>query len=195
MGTTPPPGYGIARLIFSVAGRPDQMNVTFGIQVGGGGPQAAATAILGYWTGLERPFNPAAIAAGYTFEGVEVTAISETGPIIGADLSAVVGVGAFAPPPPAVCLLMTKQTARGGRKGRGRVFWPPFLLDESQVSVAGNIDISWISAHQTLFQASVADWIAGDHPPVLLHEDGTAPNPLTGVSLQGTLATQRRRQR
>jgi hypothetical protein len=113
--------------------------------------------------------------------------------------------------PPNLCFLIRKQTALGGRRGRGRMFLPG--VAEADVDQAGNVS----EARQTGLNASFGTFHAAlvtlDSPMVLLHDPATvwaledgqpvrvpvgvapAPTVVTSLSAQAVAATQRRRMR
>lgn len=89
--------------------------------------------------------------------------------------------------------LITKSTGLGGRKGRGRMYLPG--CTESQVGSDGALD----AGQQALLQTAMTNWQGAltfvGQPLVLLHNDETSPTPVTSLSVQGVIATQRRRMR
>lgn len=95
---------------------------------------------------------------------------------------------------PAVSMLIQKRSASGGRANRGRVFQP------GVPSTAQNFQGEILSANLTTFQTDWDNYLADMNtallPVVLLHtEVGLTPTAVTAFVVQGTLATQRRRQR
>jgi hypothetical protein len=95
--------------------------------------------------------------------------------------------------PPNTAFLIKKVTAIGGRRGRGRLFYPGVF--SANTSNGGLIDGGTLSA----IQADWDDWQAGavsaSIPPVLLHADSTPPTPILSFDVQQKVATQRRRLR
>jgi hypothetical protein len=113
-----------------------------------------------------------------------------------------VGVGGTnggALPPPNVAVLVSKQTALGGRKGRGRVYLPGISSVSAGLDSGGNID----ATRQNAVTAAMEGWrgdvtagtASGGFPPVLLHSDNTGPSTITAFAASNKLATQRRRLR
>lgn len=94
------------------------------------------------------------------------------------------------------CWLIKKVTDRGGRKGRGRMYWPGVQADA--IEDAGNLEAGVVSSGTTAFGGLVSDWITDfGSPPVLLHTvsgDG-APDVIVDFNLDGKIATQRNRLR
>ena len=191
-----PVGFGQATFVWTVAGKADEMNFTCGYTLSSDFTEdPAAAAIRGYFVAASRPFIAANISTGFKFEGVRVTANRGTGPILGQDMTATTGTAAQLALPTNCCVLLRKTTARGGRKGRGRMFLPAGVIGEAQVNQVGEIDASSLTAMQTQYTAAVNAWIAGPYKPVLLHEDGSAPDNILAMTLQRVIATQRRRMR
>lgn len=95
--------------------------------------------------------------------------------------------------PPNVSFLISKQTALGGRKGRGRMFFPS--LDKDLIDQAGNVTSAELAEWVIALGNFRDDLIAGGLTPVLLHSDATTPTPITAFAPQAKAATQRRRLR
>lgn len=108
---------------------------------------------------------------------------------------------------PQNCALMVrKQTALGGRQGRGRIFLPGWL-NESGVNDVGIIENNIRQIYQTTMDDFLADLAAPDPvsgaetPMVILHGPTTtsnvvrAPTPVTSLTVDGRISTQRRRLR
>lgn len=104
-----------------------------------------------------------------------------------------VGGGSSSTVSPNVSVLVKKVTALGGRKNRGRFYWPGAI--DTEVGPEGLLDSTavgnWADAMAALYDAL----IAGNTTPEVLHGDATAPTEVTEFILDGTVATQRRRLR
>lgn len=102
------------------------------------------------------------------------------------------------PPLPENCALLVKKvTLRGGRKGRGRCYWPDVQI--AHVGDAGGITGSDLTAYQTAWDDLITaiEGVDGITSLVLLHsadEDGD-PDVITSWIVQNKIATQRRRLR
>lgn len=196
MGVQIPAGYGQAVLVFSCAGTPRQSTWTLGFK---------STPFVSAGESAENIYNQATAAGGpyeaprmlsiWTFEGVNVTWMTESGPLVGSFFDPVVGSGGSAGLVINCAGLLKKNTARGGRKGRGRAFIPPTFASEAQVDPVGTIDSGVVSVTQDCFDQFVDDLATAGITPYLLHEDGSTPNEITSLTLQATVATQRRRLR
>jgi hypothetical protein len=104
--------------------------------------------------------------------------------------------------PPNSNLLVKKQTALGGRRGRGRCFVPWVLLDAA-VSDAGQIDSGSLSVRQddcNAWLSALTDTgiVTNETPMYLLHDSrgaGTEPGPslVTALTCPALIAVQNRR--
>lgn len=121
--------------------------------------------------------------------------MTSTGPITGSKLRNVTGTKSALTVPINSALLLQKTTARGGRMGRGRCFLPPIWTAEGNIDQSGVVTSFDLSGIQTLWDSALTALLASDCPPVLLHSDGSTPDPITSWTVNQTLATQRRRMR
>lgn len=104
--------------------------------------------------------------------------------------------------PPNTNLLVKKQTALGGRRGRGRCFIPWVLLDAA-VDDVGQIDSGSLAVRQADADAWLASLtnntiVTNDTPMYLLHDSrgaGTEPAPslITALTTPSLVAVQNRR--
>ena len=205
MALSIPPGFGLAALRFACAGVVDPMVTTFGIDwegqaITGPSVDSDATAIFTLLTGSSAKLLwPERFSTQYTFLGVSlvenragvmIQGVSSQAPLAGTTVSECL--------PPNCAFLVRKGTALAGRKGRGRMFFPPMLVGEGGVGSNGVISGNIIEP-QTRLNLFRADLIDGGFPMVLLHKDEgintVAPTPVTSLSMQMLLATQRRRLR
>jgi hypothetical protein len=92
-------------------------------------------------------------------------------------------------------VLFQKRTARGGRKGRGRMYLP-WAVGEGQVTDTGILDPALVSSYNT----RASDWLdtgvfTSDDHLRLLHTDlaDGVSNVITSITCDSRLATQRRR--
>jgi hypothetical protein len=97
-------------------------------------------------------------------------------------------------------LLVRKNTGLGGRKNRGRFFLPGMVSEEG-VNNVGIIDTADRTAYQGGADAFLAALGTGDLilPMVILHndygDDTPDPTPVTSLTVDSTISTQRRRLR
>lgn len=95
--------------------------------------------------------------------------------------------------PPQVSLLVKKLTAAGGRKNRGRLYQPG--IPRSATNDRGEVLTANLATFVTDWGSFLSSIETAGHPMVLLHESSLTPTPVTSLSPEVTLATQRRRQR
>jgi hypothetical protein len=92
-------------------------------------------------------------------------------------------------------VLVTKQTALGGRKGRGRWF-VPWAVTENNVDPLGVIDAEHVAGLATAASNTLASFTSNGCPLVLLHADvvgAPAPTLVTSLSVSALIGSQRRR--
>lgn len=184
------------RYVFSCAGIPEEMSFAHGIQAGLGMDLEEQLQICydAFWQNVFE--TEAGIYQGWTWLGVRGTKMVGGEPFVAEVNQTWVGSVAGQTPVVNTALLVRKQTATGGRKGRGRMYWPCFINAESTVNNAGFLEVS---DHGNI-QGRITDWydamVAGDCVPYLFHSDpADAATLITGFSLQSQVATQRRRLR
>lgn len=113
-----------------------------------------------------------------------VAAIGETGSAVAAGAT------------PNVSYLFTKQTAMGGRTGRGRIYLPGVV--ESVVGPNGVIVPATVADLTVRIEAFAANLETNNLPMVLFRSESSpprAPLPVTGLVCSALVATQRRRLR
>lgn len=95
---------------------------------------------------------------------------------------------------PGVCALVQKITDIGGRRGRGRMYWP--CVPEASVAAGGALDGSFQAALITNLEEIRVGLEAASQPMVLLHSHvDDSPSPILALSVSSQTATQRRRNR
>lgn len=147
--------------------------------------------------------NASNMASGWSFLGVEGTLIVDGEPVLGAYLDTVAGSGSDNDVPVNCAVLISKQTAAGGRRNRGRMFVPPIFsaLETDTNGALINVGTSFLDANM----AELLEHCDNDEVDLLLLHSSSVPPPadpiavpgtkITGFSTSGTLATQRRRLR
>lgn len=99
----------------------------------------------------------------------------------------------------AVSLLLTKRTAVGGRRGKGRMFLCP--PPNTQVNADGTVAAGFLATARTKAAAFLAGIVALDptvQPVVHTRASGGLPSGntlITSMTIEGEVATQRKRQR
>lgn len=196
MGVLIPEGYGQLAIAFNCAGKTTDFVTTIGVDLRViSDLPTVLDSIRGIWVAGGACLNPTNILADYRVNGWTLTWQTDTGPVIATRGAEGQGTLSGAAPPPNCSYMVRKVTARGGRQGRGRMFFPPLWTSESNVDAAGNLTSVARNAIQITIDDVMTDWLATTFPPVLLHSDADAPDDITSLALQQTLATQRRRLR
>jgi hypothetical protein len=163
----------------------------------------AANDILGVWVGLVGAFgNQVTIGPVDVLIG-DGTDVPDEATSTGAK-----GTGTVTDPivPSNVALLVKKTNGRGGKKNRGRMYLP-WALAENKVDELGNIDATILAGLQTAFTAMVTSLAAADVTLAIANKTlvvggdgkkhvthiGLAVQPVTQLTVEGVVATQRRR--
>lgn len=195
-----PPGFGLAALHLLRTGDPEPYVVTFGFKV-----DTAPFLLLhatNMYTALRTHLDDLA-STQETFSRLVVTVGTDGPPDIFDVPGVLAGVDAATNRcPPQVAVLVKKNTSLGGRRGRGRLFWPS--IDEAAVGANGVIPQATVTAYQTKFNDLFAAFELATNTfnadgLFVLHSEGlsAAPPPtrMTGFAVQSLVATQRRRVR
>jgi len=195
-----PSGMAEVAFHFQCAGIVDQIITTLGIHPDGLlTPVQIATAVSNAWTTSTAPggpFQASNMSNQYTLATVSCTLMTATGPTIGEYAANVVGGSAVSRPPAQVAILVRKQTARGGRKGRGRMFLPAATIPEGEIDEAGRLQTATLTREQPKLNAVITAMVTAQCTPVLLHADNlTIPDNITGLQMQSIVGSQRRRLR
>lgn len=99
-------------------------------------------------------------------------------------------------PPPNTAILIKKATGAAGRQGRGRLYWP--VVGDSFANNIGTLDTAVRADLQTAWDLFFDNLVENSVPMVLLHgasQPITLPSPVTTLTVDGKVATQRRRLR
>lgn len=185
-----PNGYGQVNLFFTGTGWPSGGEVTFAFRnIANEDPATNAATI--------RDIIDTRLAEQIP-ENLTISSIlvkhgpNDSGPF---DLlgTSIVGTGSSAQVQPNMAILVRKTTGLGGRRGRGRWYWP---VAEDQVDTGGALQSFVVTGMNADCADVLADLTAADLPMMLAHtaEDLT-PATVTSMSCQAIAATQRRRLR
>lgn len=155
-------------------------------------PDLAAAAVGAYQSaGLPSMHTPDCVLANLLVkEGPNATGPSIDFPVnVGGTLTGEAS-------PPNTAWLIQKQTALGGRAGRGRVYFPG--INEVSVDPGGVLDSVALGNAQGFWDDFHMDLTAANLDPVLLHGVGSpiaVPTPILQFAVDSKVATQRRRLR
>lgn len=159
-------------------------------------PSAIVDLMVTTWTDTGHPGAPSAYSTEWLFLGCVDTYEDESGPIRYEHPVVQAGSATLSPVPINSAILINKVTGAGGRRNRGRLFYPPVYPTEGDVSALGVIQSSDVTALQAKFDSWYTAAVADDMQPVLFHQTGAQlPTVITSFKVQNLLATQRRRMR
>src|SRR5262249_28425763 len=149
---------------FGGAGYPTGAECTFGTDPTGLDVDDVAAVFAGLWTGGLR---------GSTSDAVTLNSILvKAGPNdVAPSTELAVGTACTRQQgarQPGVARLVQKRTMTGGRKGRGRFYWP---IGETQVLDGGAVGSTGLTGFQSTFDDFFDGAAAADCPLVLLHAD------------------------
>jgi len=195
------PGYAdvSCQLKHSLLSRPAY--ITFGVDPTATDPTAIGAAIAGCITAAGS-IN-AQMDSNVTWVRIEVSVGTDgSEDIQGVHTMNTAGTKTNSTPPANTALLVHKHTARGGRRGRGRLFIPWFV-SSAEVAEGGTISSSEVTLKQVALNGFLANLTAAAVPMVVLHRPSTpgtehpttpgAPNVVTALSVDPLISTQRRR--
>lgn len=190
-----PLGYAQINLIFTGSSVPEGAQMTFGLDHTGSAlsPTGIAEVVEAAWisSGIKSRYVSSLGLTGILVkEGPNVTGASALLGVVHNGTASGTSVA------PNTSVLIRKHTAIGGRAGRGRCYFPG--IPEADVDGGGLIVSTERALWETDFQTFLDDIAAESLIPVLLHGDNSpvsTPTPITGVTVDSKVATQRRRLR
>lgn len=196
MGVVVPVGETLAVLRWILDGDPEEMVSTIGVNYEGStDPNVVAAQVFVAAAGSASICDETAMVGGWTFVGVTTYTQDDPGMLVGEFNDPIVSTSGDTNALPSNCaFLVHKSTASSGRQNKGRMYLPPFLGVESEVSRTG-----LIIANYSAYNARVEDFFAGlvsqDLNPRLFHSTPIPATPITALTLDTQIATQRRRMR
>jgi hypothetical protein len=190
-----PPGFADVSMQLLLAGFARPAYITFGVDPVATDPDLVAQFIVNAWT-TAGSMN-SRLDSTVTMREVIVRLGTDGGEdLLGSATNAVVGGLTGGAPPPNVAVLVHKRTARGGRRGRGRLFLPWFCSD-NDTNEDGTLLPALVSSVQTAAGVWLAALATNDVPMYILHSPGQTaegpPNEVTSLTVSSLVATQRRR--
>lgn len=197
MPTTIPINASLAVLRWTTTGDPEEMLSTIGvITTPEVSAETTAHQVYDAATDSTSITGLAAMNAPWTFVGVTVYKRLTGDPVVGEWVQPITQTAGSSTSLPSNCaLLLKKNTDRPGRMGRGRMFLPSGLIDESNVDTNGTIESSVYTTTAARVTAFYNELVANECAPALFHADGSAADLITSFSLDTRIATQRQRMR
>lgn len=191
---TIPVGFCQVNFIFTGASLPHGAQLTLGVDNSAvsADPAVIAADFEGYWitSGLSANLSTGSDLTSILVKcGPDATGPSAVEP------ANIVGTGGTAGVPN-TAFLVQKQTALGGKAGRGRWYLPG--VPEASVSQGGALTGGIATAIQSDLDSFQATYEGPGYIGVVLHEPGSplsTPTPITSFAISTTVATQRRRLR
>ena len=198
MSVIVPEGFSNLTLVMTVAGSLKEMTNSIGILCTDLTPpslQDQTDNLYDIAVASGHPWQAAAFADEWTFQGVVLTTTVDGLPVVTQHLEPLSGTNSGATQPPNCAAIIRKVTGSGGRKNRGRLFMPAGFLVETQVDAAGFLDEGVVDGFNTQFASWHAALLSADFLPELFHSDATDPTGITAFSAESLIGTQRRRLR
>lgn len=182
--------------VFGLTGDNEEMMVTDGLDLNATEGTDDLAIVNAAFTAFQTRFK-AFFYSAYTIKRVDGRFNRGAGIIsVSSSATPVTGTGSSQPLPQNCAYLIHKQTAAGGRTGKGRWYLPSAA--EGVVDSVGNIDGATITAMNSALASYISDMgaIVGVNSTTLLHSlVGDVPNQIVSMVLDGKIATQRRRLR
>lgn len=194
-----PPGYAQASIEHWLDGYPRPAVTTIGLKILGtevGGLNIADI----YWGAYHDAFREL-FDTQVSIRDARVVVGQDGGePMVYSSTSTIKGTGSRESAPPAIALMVSKNTNLGGRANRGRMFLP-WALGDTSVAENGAILPAVVTTAQSCANqflenlSSPAGEFSLIEAPVILHNDpARLPTVITGFSVNPTVRTQRNRQ-
>ncbi len=190
-----PPGFASVAVQIVHAGLSRPAYLTFGVDPSATDPQSVAASISG--TMAAAGSLASVLDSETVISEVRVSLGTDGGEdLVGGITTSITGGTGHSSLPPNCAFLVHKRTARGGRRGRGRLFIP-WCSSETNVDEAGIIQTAYLNTFQTAMNTWLSGLAAGSCPMVLLHDPGITspgpPNVVTALTVDKLISTQRRR--
>lgn len=190
-----PPGFAEAWMRFNTPGDAENMYISQGVELAAGAAASVGTAdaIL---ASMNSCFD-GLISSAYSLGPGHVIFGNDGGDIrVDGTASPENGTQAATAYPPNVAILVRKNTNAGGRRGRGRLYFPG--APESSAGSDGQLDSTYRSTCQTALNALLVELEDGapTDAAVVFHDTAPfTPTTITSYEVQQYVATQRRRLR
>lgn len=190
-----PSGFAEVSIQLTHSTLPRSAYLVFGVDPTATDPVQVSQAVITSLTGAAS--LQGALDSQVTFANVRTALGTDGGEdAIGVVNAGLLGLSSGSTPPANVAILVRKNTIRGGRRGRGRMYLP-WSVATTSVDEAGGVLTAAVSALQSKMNSFFSALNANQVPMVLLHNEGVstpgAPNVVTSLVVDSRVATQRRR--
>jgi len=192
-----PPGFIDCSILIERTGDPNNYVTTFGAQIGVAPFTQQNAVALGNRIGTELDDL---LITTERIVGLNVRVGTDGAPLVRQVPLDVPGISTAQRLPQNCAVIVNKLSELGGRRNRGRMFWPS--IGETSVDDTGNITIGSRDTFQARFDALLSALRGeGALPPntsnmVILHSSGVAaPTVVSGLRVERLIGTQRRRLR
>jgi hypothetical protein len=190
-----PPGFADVSIKFQQTGLTRAAYITFGVDTSDPDPATTASNVINAINGAGS--LKTIIDTTVTISGVRVSLGTDGAADLALEVpTTIAGTNNLTGLPPNCAVLVHKGTARGGRRGRGRLFIP-WCVTNSAVAETGIVNSTQLGTIQTAMTAFLAALTTFSVPMVLLHNPGLtiapAPDPVTSLTAVSLISTQRRR--
>lgn len=176
--------------------------ITLGVKPTGLSADAIATAVRGAFNLAGSILNQidSSVTVGPVTCRLGIDGLEDQ---LGADSTLVTGGRAGTSIPPNTAVLCIKRTARGGRRGKGRMYLP-WVLASNTLNENGAIPSTNVTTLQTAVTAFLNNLTSASVPMYVLHGKGKptssdptgtggAPNLVSTITVDPLISTQRRR--
>lgn len=189
------PGYADISLELTLTGFNRSAYVTFGVDPVDTDPLLVAASVLAAVQGAVS--LKSVLDSNVTMTAIHVSMGTDGAEDLSVDYAtSVVGSASAISAPPNCAALIHKRTARGGRRGRGRMFLP-WCVSTGDIDEKGVIQASKITSLGTAMTNFHALLATNNVPMFLLHKPGLSavgvPNAVTSLQVDPLIGTQRRR--
>jgi hypothetical protein len=185
-----PTGWGQCNFIFTGAALPTGAQVTFGFQNATDLDAAVvATELENDWDDSIKELTPTTVVLDSVLVKLGPNDVGPSAQVS----SGTAGTGGSGHVSPNVAVLIQKRTLLGGRRNRGRMFYP---VSEGEIDNAGALSSSFLTFASTQWLEFLAAIEAESLPMAVLHTDpALTPVLVDTLAVQAVAATQRRRLR
>lgn len=190
-----PPGFADVAVELTLASFNRSSYLTFGVDPVDTDPLLVATSIS---AAIQAAGSlKSVIDSDVTITSIHVALGTDGGEDLSADFATtIVGGAALTGPPPNCAVLVHKRSARGGRRGRGRLFLP-WAIAEGNIDEKGALTAPSITAMNAAMAAFLTALQTNNVRMVLLHRPGKTtagpPDNVTSLQTDPIIGTQRRR--